>query len=485
VTTLVNSVDPVTSGNTTRPRRIERFDLLLAGVIGALLIAIGGIISGGDRAGVGISLLDLDGNAVSTTALTLPAGASIQLRFSELMDTSSIHVSLMPDLPRTVRWSGSTLIVTPLPALTPGQHYTLALEPGAHAQTGRLVAQGTDWQISVAPLRVVYMAPAIPTPANHIVNLWLVSTDGHGTPMALTHSSYGVDDFAVSPDGRQIVFTQRDAHGKTDLFLLNVSNDSIRQITRCVDAPCRAPVWSPDATRLLYERADSTAPDSSVRAWLLDLKTLQTTPLFADSRWLGKTPRWSPDGSTVSVYDKTAGGIFIVDMATGDRSLLQTLEDDAGQFAPGQRQQLVFRQLATTPQGAVRQLAVADYSDHTIRPLPASDGAMTDDPVAIWQPDGKQLTVMRRYFDQRSTEGAQIYSVDSQTGDLTPLVVDAAYTHGALSWSPDGGQLLMQRYPMGNSSGNPNNSTSLWRYDAGSKTLTQIAINGFLPQWLP
>ena len=474
-----------TSTNVDRSSRVERFDVLLISVIGALLISIGIVINAGDHAGVGINLLDMDGSAISTTRFTVPAGSSLQLRFSEAMDNASVHIRLSPDMPHSLRWTGNILIVTPLPALTPGQQYRLTLDPGVHAQNGRLVTDTSGWQIDVEPLRVVFMAPAIPTVQDHIVNLWLSAVDGHSAPTVLTHSDYGVDDFAVSPDGRQIAFSQRDSQGKTDLFLLNLASGVIRQITHCVDAPCRAPTWSPDETRLLYERADSIAPESSVRAWLLDLKTLQTAPLFADSRWLGKTPRWSPDGSTVSVYDKTAGGIFIIDLATGDRSLIQTLEDDAGQFAPGQRQQLVFRQLATTPQGVMRQLAVADYSDHTIRPLPAPDGAMTDDPVAIWQPDGKQLTVMRRYFDQRGTEGTQLYSVDAQTGTTTPLVVDATYTHGAISWSPDGRQLLMQRYPMANNGGNSDAQTSLWRYDIADKTLTQIATNGFLPQWLP
>ena len=128
---------------------------------------------------------------------------------------------------------------------------------------------------------------------------------------------------------------------------------------------------------------------------------------------------------------------------------------------------------------------MADYSDHTIRPLLSPDGALTDDPIAIWQPDGKQLTVMRRYFDQRGTEGTQVYNVDSQTGEATPLVVDPTYTQGGLSWSPDGGQLLMQRYPMVASGGDSTGTTSLWRYDVASKTLSKLAINGFLPQWLP
>ena len=216
--TTVKPENSLISENITRPGRLERFDILLASVIGLLLIAIAAIILVGDQAGVGISLLDLNNTAVSGSRLMLPAGRSIQLHFSEPMALGSVRVRFVPDIPHTLRWTGSTLVVAPLPALTPGQNYTLSLDSGIRALSGRLVTQTLDWQISVEPLRMVFLAPAIPTPQDNTVNLWIISADGHGEPVALTHSAYGIDDFAVSPDGRQIAFSQRDGQGKTDLF---------------------------------------------------------------------------------------------------------------------------------------------------------------------------------------------------------------------------------------------------------------------------
>ncbi|MHB8629702.1 MAG: Ig-like domain-containing protein [Aggregatilineales bacterium] len=474
--TAVSEIPQAAERHTRSP--IERFDAVMGVVLIGLLLVIGIVIAGGDRAGVGVTLSDATTSAINAT-LTVPATARLNLRFTEAMDIASVHVHLTPDVPFTVRWSGGQLTVTPLPALTPGQPYTVTLDPGAHSQTGRAVQQIPAWKIHVEPLRIVYLAPAIPTHANEITNLWLVAPGS--PPTQLTHSAYGVQDFAPSPDGRQIAFSQKDATGKTDLFLMNLADDSTRQITRCVNAPCRAANWSPDGARLVYERADSNAPDSDVRPWLLDLSTLQTAPLFSESRWLGKTPRWSPDGSTITVYDKTAGGIFLVDLASGNRAFLATLEDDAGQFAPGQRPQLAFRQLIETAQGVFRQVVVADYSAHTLRQLSPPDGALVDDPAAVWNPDGKHLTVMRNYQDGHGTPGAQVYELDALTGEATPLVVDPAYAHGYLTWSPDGGQLLMQRYPLDA----PAPQTGIWTYDAGTKSLTQVANNGFFPQWLP
>jgi Tol biopolymer transport system component len=337
----------------------------------------------------------------------------------------------------------------------------------------------THWHLKVAPLSIVYLAPAIRDKNSVATNLW--RADPPNKPLQLTFAEYGVDDFAPSPDGTRIAFSQRDAAGKTDLYLLTLATQAIRPITHCVDAPCRAPAWNPDGTRLVYERADSTRPDSDTRAWLLDLSTLQTAPLLTDSRWLGKAPHWSPDGKTISLYDRNSGSLMLLDVASGVLSPIQTLEDNAGAFAPRGQSQIVYQELVMTASGAMRRLSVADYTTHTLHPLVSPDGTLTDDPVAVWKPDGVHLAVMRRYFDDRATNGAQVYEVDTTTGDAVPLVIDPNYAHGYLSWSPAGDQLLMQRYPLFE----PDGKTGIWVYDAGSKRLTQVAQNGFFPQWLP
>ncbi len=456
--------------------------MVVSGLILVLLIGIGIVIVRGDQAGVGLSLIDprTGANVADTSAgLTIPATAAIRLHFSEAMDGNSVHIHFSPDIPITATWSDTTFSLVPQTAFAPGQSYSLTLDDGARSIHGRPVHGTLTWRIAIEPLRIVYISPAQPTATNRIPNLWLVMPGSQ--PVQITHSIYGVVDFAVSPDGTRIAFSQPDSTGKTDLFLLNIADNAVRQITRCVDAPCRAPDWSPDGRRFVYERADSTNPDSDVRAWLLDLSTLQTAPLFSESQWLGKAPHWSPDGTMITLYDRSAGGIFLVNVTSGERSELPTLEDYSGVFAPGKSTLLAFDQLAMTPEGAIRQLIVANYTTHTIQQLRPSDGSLADDPAAAWNPDGVHLAVMRRYMDARTTPASQVYELDARTGDAVPLVVDPQYAHGALSWSPDGAQLLMQRYPLNV----PNGQTGIWTYDLQDKQLSQVADNGFFPQWLP
>ncbi len=457
----------------------ERFDLIMAFVIAALSVLIGIVLFGGDRAGVGITLLDPATDLPANDALTIHTTTALKFRFSDLMDDASVHLHFEPNLDADLSWSGSILIFIPRAGFAPGHDYQVTLAPGAQSQAGRAVQGQAAWHFGVAPLSIVYLAPAVRAKASVPTNLWRV--DPPGEPVQITFAQYGVDDFAPSSDGTRIAFSQRDVAGKTDLYLFTVATHAIRPLTQCVDAPCRAPAWSPDGTRLVYERADSTRPDSDTRAWLLDLSTLQTTPLLSDSRWLGKAPHWSPDGKTISFYDRNAGSLTLVDMATGTLSPIQTLEDNAGAFAPRGQTQIVYQELIMTASGAMRRLSLADYNAHTLRPLVSPDGALTDDPVTVWNPDGIHLAVMRRYFDDRATNGSQVYEVDTTTGDAVPLVIDPDYVHGYLSWSPDGGQLLMQRFPLME----PNGQTGIWVYEGSSKRLTKVAENGFFPQWLP
>lgn len=462
-------------------RQFDSFDVIIGVVSLALAIAIGGVVLIGDRAGVGVTFLD-PATQATTPVTTIHSTSPLRLAFSEAMDTSTVHLRLDPPLEGKVTWSGAQLTFTPARAFTPGATYMITLEPGAQAQSGRAVQQAGSWQFKAAPLSIVYMGPANRDRSRVPVNLWRLSPDGR--PVQITHSEYGVYDFAPSPDGTRIAFTQKDATGKTDLYVLTVLDGTVQRLTQCVNASCRAPSWSPDGGRIVYERGDSPRLDGDARAWIVDVKTLQTEPLLTESRWLGKSPRWSPDGKTISLADRDAGGIFLYDVASGNRAWIETLDDDAGQFAPGDQKQLVYRQLSTTPNGALWRLELADFGGDqpTIHPMDPPDNALVDDRVAVWNPDGKHLAVMRRYLDSRATEQAQIYQVDAATGESQPLVVDPNYAQGAISWSPDGSRLLFQRYP---AYPTPKAETSIWIYDAASKSLTQVASDGFFPQWLP
>jgi Tol biopolymer transport system component len=464
--------------------RVERFDLVSGGVIVILATLIGLVIIGGDRAGVAVSLIDptLGMPLMETTQpISIPYSAPITLRFSEPMDAASASIVLTPSVPGKAAWSGSTWTFTPATALVGGQTYTLQVQKGSTSAAAREVRSDHRWILAARTPAILFLYPAIHAKNNESTNLYRVQEAGK--PEQLTDSPFGIEDYAPSPDGSQIAFTQNDQNGKTDLFLLDLASRSTRRLTNCVDASCRAPSWNPDGIRIVYERADSKRIDADARAWIVNTRTLSNTPLFIEQRWLARSPRWSRDGRMIALYDRELSAIVLVDAVSGERSLIQTLEDDPGQFS-FDAVHLAYAQLMTTPQGVIRQTEIADFGQapRTVRPLAPPDGAIVDDSAAAWNPDGQHLAIMRRYLsDERATEKFQVYQVDATTGTSEPLVVDPAYAHGYLSWRADGAQLLMQRYPYQEPAAEP----SIWFYDVRSKALTQVAINGFMPRWIP
>jgi Tol biopolymer transport system component len=285
---------------------------------------------------------------------------------------------------------------------------------------------------------------------------------------------------------------QASARGTADLYLLDIGSGVTRRLTNCAaaDARCQAPDWSPDGTRLIYERIELNeklaAYDRNVpRAWLLNLRDLSTTPLLEDSQMLGGTPLWSPDGTHIAVFDRNLGAIAVYDINSGGRKLIQTVEGESGAYvydSDGKR--LIFPQLTTTLQGQFSSaLALVDLNNPQgrIRVLSGPDVTVLEDKQPAWRPSTDQVAFTRRSLDSSGPLNAQVYTFDLKTGTSSPLIVNEQYFHGAISWSPAGDSLVMQR--LHTTEANP--EPGIWVYDTASRQTWQIARNGYLPRWLP
>ena len=111
---------------------------------------------------------------------------------------------------------------------------------------------------------------------------------------------------AWSPSGTQIVFERAllDASGKVNvgLWLMNIDGTGAHQITQlnmAVESEDHRPAWSPDATRLVFQRIDTTvSPEQdalfSVRVDGTDLRQITPWALNAND------PDWSPDGALIA-----------------------------------------------------------------------------------------------------------------------------------------------------------------------------------------
>ncbi|NOZ73098.1 MAG: hypothetical protein GXP38_14530 [Chloroflexi bacterium] len=165
---------------------------------------------------------------------------------------------------------------------------------------------------------------------------------------------------------------------KFGITLYAAPGDTPRRLTK--DAGDSFPRWSPDGQSVLFSSASRTS-DQQSHIFLLDLGSGRVQDLG-----LGQGGDWSPDGQNI-VYQGCEApeqkcGLWILDLATGQR-----------------------RQLTTTP----------------------------SDSMPRWSPNGQLIVFMS---DGRSPSW-DLFVVDAQTGNIPFFALDDALD-GMPAWSPDG-----------------------------------------------
>jgi TolB protein len=142
------------------------------------------------------------------------------------------------------------------------------------------------------------------------VEIFSVARPG-AEPRKLTSGGSGYNP-DYSPDGRRIAFERRFGGVKPDAILTMAPDGSSPTVvpTTCAADPClgdNSPAWSPDGTRLVFERAFGPILDDEA-AGGLELITSNADGsgerTILRSLPLGKEPhdaQWSPDGTRIAV----------------------------------------------------------------------------------------------------------------------------------------------------------------------------------------
>ncbi len=457
----------------------------MALVITVLVAAIGVVIVRGDQIGMGVQSFSPN-NTGSTHAI-------IRLTMDESIVASSAianYFTITPGVRGTLSVTQNQIMFQPSEPLKQGQDYTVRVRAGIQGGAGRTLKHDVQWQFRVLPPLILYMGPV----DKIIQNLFVVDPSQPQNPRQLTNASQGVVGYDVAPDGTSVVYSEMQASGATPLKLLDTTTGESRLLYDCKDASCTSPAWRPDGGAVAFERIDlnsgtGMAPGAP-RVWVLDIASGIATPLFKDNQQLGYSPHWSPDGSKLAVFNNNAGatnspgGIVIHDFKAQTDHTIQTVQGEVGDFSPDGKWML-FPKVVDQGGGVfvthrvLVDVSSGQYVQHDL--LPDSDPA--NDAESAWMPDSKHVIVARRPVsaDSNAVAGTQLYSIDIDNGEATPLVVDPAYSNGSAEVSPAGDTILFQRYPFNQ----PGARLQLWTYNLKTQELKQLADNANYGRWLP
>jgi TolB protein len=465
--------------------KLGRFDAAALGVLGALALALGGLVWSGDHVGARLT------RTTPAESGTVAALGRIVMAFDQPMRGESVRerFHLEPTVPGRVESDGHLAWFVPDAAYQPGVTYTASLEAGAASESGRATQETQTWRFSVRAPSLVYVAPA----TGGAPELWLAATNGTSEPEALTPTGGRIFDFAISRDSEQIVYSVVNDEGGMDLWVMPAAatpataepapaDNGARLLVDCGADRCTVPAWSPDGQRVAFSREETGLAPGTLpgppRVWTVAVTTGAAAALYQDSQVLGYGPAWSPDGQRLAFFDGSAGGIRVLEIETSEETVLSSWMGLVGAFSPD-GQQMFFNDVQMLENQVSSLLYLADFNTGDVS-VPFGDNApWSDYGVPAWTPDGQWLALSLR--DDSDSPGKQMWLMRPNGAEARAITSDPGYTHGSYRWDPWGTALAIQRVPLGTPFPKP--ELVVWSAESGTTRL--VAVDGTLAQWMP
>jgi Tol biopolymer transport system component len=232
------------------------------------------------------------------------------------------------------------------------------------------------------------------------------------------------------PDSQALVFAAEVGAGRADIYRMNADGGGRDQLTTH-EANDSSPAVSPDGTRIAFE----SERDGNTEIYVMDADGGNQVRLTNDPA-RDAAPAWSPDGRRIVFTsdrdNRASADIYVMNAdGTGVERLTNDLSNWAPQFSPdGQRVAVQVN----------RDVVILNLSDGTRQRL-------TFDPQngmnPTWSPDGRRLA-----FVSTRNRRAEIFTMNADGSDPTPLVSMAAGSAIDPRWSPDGTRVAFVMVPM-------------------------------------
>lgn len=234
-------------------------------------------------------LLGVTGCASSAAPTAVPRAASVATPAAEAAAPRNTPAPV-PDAPGLILYANDSGLWTLSPA-------TLAVRQ-VLASAGRTVLASP----AVSPDgRQVAYSQYDPEQAqarrDNGVDLYLINSDGTGAHVLLAHDAVGLwlGEPAWLPDGKSLLYTRRDANGKETIDRLTLADG--KHVPVVQDAA--SPTVSRDGKRLAYLTTDAQSYAQSL--WVADIDGANARKLLGEPQFEAlSTARLSPDGGRIA-----------------------------------------------------------------------------------------------------------------------------------------------------------------------------------------
>jgi Tol biopolymer transport system component len=422
---------------------------------------------------------------------SVPITAPVHVAFSQAMDEpcTEAHFDIEPETSGRFEWDGQDLAFWPHGALAPDTAYTVTIKAGAASQRGRELEHDTRWQFRTRAAHLLYLGR--PGDSAELRQLYLAVATGDSEvdsqPQQLTDHAEGVWDYAVHPEGAEIVYSVLREDGGSDLWRMERDGTNQKPFLLCPEDACLNPVWSPDGGILAFERrpiwADGPNLDPKAgRIWLLDLAKRRERPLFDYDVPL-HSPAWAPSGQRLAYVSPMLPGLEFVDLDSEDLQQFGNEWGAAPVWSPDS-QSLIVPELMLADESLVVRLVRIDLAEESLLDISGDDDLVKDVGPA-WSPGGGWIAFGRQFLDEdRWTPGRQIWLTRPDGSEAYSLRTEPMGDHFSLAWRPDGAALAYSRSDLSEGP-QPVPDVSVWVYDLAKREPRLVARDAVLPKWLP
>lgn len=255
-----------------------------------------------------------------------------------------------------------------------------------------------------------------------------------------------------------IVFSSVDSQGTTQIWTINPSTGTRRQLTTKGGSD---PAWSPYGTQIAFDRRGDLWLMSATGAHQRDITNTRNTA--------EEDPTWSPDGRRLA-YTRSRSGAVDIAVANADGSNRTVITSNpAGDYSPAwsTTNKIAF----VSDRSGRRQIWVMN-PDGTKQHNVSNEAS--DDLEPAWSPDGTQIAYSGP-LDSPHSVGGDLWTMNADGSGKTPVVHQQTYSDGAYpSWSPDGSALEF-------SANNGLGALRLWTYSFASGQQTQLTDEASQP----